>query len=485
MTSKRKRVLLSIAEKYDIIQMMREGETHKAIAKKYNIALTTVGKIKVRNAEITAEFQNSSAAASSSAKYLKKPQGMELEKFLYQWYLRNKDKNIRVTGPVISKKAMEFTEKLQGESTFTASARWVSKFKSRYHIREKDVDEHFRMTNQAEADITKNDFEQLLLNEGYSLENVYNADNIGVMWRAVPEETCIFHCERTKTSKRRFKEKVTTFLCVNATGSHRLPILIIAGIEKSLRNKNIDIEDLPIMYRANTRGWMDRKIFNEWFDECFLKSIIERQIKTGRREKTLLLLDNASLDHESGLVSTKDEFVNIMYFSFDATPLIQPMDHGIIACFKRMYRKELLETIMPLPYYHTEDELIINHDKLKFRDCCRIMRDAWLNVYNAILKNAWNKLLKHESEESAEDLQIIERDIDEILQLLQKLPGCEGCDRASVISWFEIDKRHDIDKQVNIADILIDFIKENMAPGEKEYTDSFEEILDDISRKKN
>ncbi|XP_043604800.1 jerky protein homolog-like [Bombus pyrosoma] len=369
MTSKRKRVLLSIAEKYRIIRMMRKGETHKAIAEKYNIALTTVGKIK----------------------------GKELDKFLCHWYLRNKDKNIRVTGPVISKKALEFKEKLQGESTFTASARWVSKFKSRYHLREKDVDEHFRMTNQAEADITKNDFEELLLNEGYSLENVYNADNTGVMWRAVPEETSIFHCEKTTTSKKSFKEKVTTFLCVNATGSHRLSILIIAGIEKSRRSKNFNIDDLSTMYRANTRGWMD---------------------------------NNASLDHGSGLVSTKDEFVKIMYFSFDATSLIQPMDHGIIACFKRMYRKELLKAIIPLPYYHTEDELIINHDKLEFRDCCRIMRDAWLNVNNAILKNAWNKLLKHESEESAEDLQIIERDIDETLQLLHGLPGCEGCDRV-------------------------------------------------------
>ncbi|XP_033367141.1 jerky protein homolog-like [Bombus vosnesenskii] len=472
MATKRKRTPLTIAEKYDILQLIINGETRKSIAKIYNLSLITVSKIKSDLEEVRVNFEGTSAAASSSRTYLKTSQDIQLENTLYRWYLRNRDKNVRVTGKMISQQAMELKEKLQIKSGFIASARWVENFKNRYHLCEKDIDEHFRITNQAEADIAKSNFEKLLLSEGYSLDNVYNADNTGILWKALPEKTSIFHRERMITSKKKMKEKVTTFLCTNVTGSHMLPILIIGEINHSRRNRNYYSDDLSVMYRANTKGVLDSKIFNEWFDECFLKSIRERQMKTGRREKTLLLLDNAGSSHESGLINTTDELVKIMYFALDVTPLIQPMDHEVIACFKRIYRKNLLKTIMPISDYRTADEVVINHDKLEFRDCCRIMRDAWLNVNKVILENAWNKLLRREDNKSMENIEIIERDIDETLQLLQRLPEYEGCDRVSVICWFESDKR-DIDKQVGTTDILADFLQENIG---NEL--SFEEIIE-------
>ncbi|XP_033299463.1 jerky protein homolog-like [Bombus bifarius] len=472
MATKRKRTPLTIADKYDIIQLMINGETQRSIAQMYNLSLITVSKIKSDHEEIRANFESTSAAASSSRVQFRTSQDIRLENIIYRWYLRNRDKSVRVTGKMISQKAMELKEKLQIKSSFIGSARWVVSFKNRYRLRKQDIDEHFRITNRAEADIVKSNFEKLLLCEGYSLDNIYNADNTGILWRVLPEKTSIFDRQRTPTSKRRMKEKVTAFLCTNVTGSHMLPILIIGELNSSRRNRDYYSNDLSVMYRANTKGLLDSKIFNEWFDECFLKSVTERQMKTGRREKTLLLLDNASSSHESGLVNTTDELVKIMYFALDVTPLIQPMDHGIIACFKQIYRKNLLKTILPISDSRTADEIVRNYDKLKFRDYCRIMRDAWLDVNKVILQNAWNKLLRRGNDRSTENIEIIERDMDETLQLLQELPGCEGCDRASVICWFESDKR-DVDKEMGTTDILADFLQENIG---NEIT--FEEIID-------
>lgn len=285
MATKQKRALLTIADRYDILQLIINGETHKSIAKRYNLKLNTVSKIKSNKKQIRVNFEGSSAAASSSTKHFKKSEHIQLENVLYRWYLRNRDKNARVTGKMISQKAMELKEKLQIKSDFIASARWVAKFKTRYRLRKKDIDEHFRITNKAEADIAKSNFEKLLLNEGYSLDNVYNADNTGITWRTVPEETSIFHHERTIKKKEKMEEEVTAFLCANVTGSHMLPILIIGGSNKSRRNRNYNSNDLSVMYRTNTNGLLDSKIFNEWFDECFLKSITERQQKIGRSRK--------------------------------------------------------------------------------------------------------------------------------------------------------------------------------------------------------
>lgn len=68
------------------------------------------------------------------------------------------------------------------------------------------------------------------------------------------------------------------------------------------------------------------------------KNNYRKTTENGHREKTGFL-DNSDVHHGSGIISTKDEIVKIMYLQFHAAPLIQPMDRGIIACFKRMYEK--------------------------------------------------------------------------------------------------------------------------------------------------
>jgi hypothetical protein len=61
---------------------------------------------------------------------------------------------------------------------------------------------------------------------------------------------------------------------------------------------------------------------------------------------------------------------------------MQPMDCGIIECFQRMYIKELVETLIPLPHSRTQNDVVSNHKDLIMWDCCRMIQDSWSYIEN-------------------------------------------------------------------------------------------------------
>jgi hypothetical protein len=132
---------------------------------------------------------------------------------------------------------------------------------------------------------------------------------------------------------------------------------------------NFNTHAFSTIYTANINAWINSTIFNLWFEECFLESVKERQEKNGSREKTLLLLDNTKSLPNLEDLNKKDEFVTLMSPPLDVTPLRQPMNCGIIVCFKQKYRKELVKTLMPLPICNTEKKLINIHKELNMWDC--------------------------------------------------------------------------------------------------------------------
>ncbi|XP_033314511.1 jerky protein homolog-like [Bombus bifarius] len=456
MAPRRNRVQLTTNERYEILQMIDRGVTFEIIAKAYGIGRSTVGDIMANEGRIKDYLEVNTMVRRWSPNHLIKSRHMDLERVLYLWYIRCKAKRVRITGPLIRKKALELNEELNGDPNFKASSGWLLRFRVRHRIRKRGIREDIRTSNKDAANNFKARFKKLLQDEGFTLENVYNADYRELMWRAVPKEALIFRNGKSTGIPKMCQDHITTLFCANATGCHKLPVLIHTFV-KPQSSHNLNANLFSTIYTDNTNARMDSNIFNQWFEKCFLKSVKERQLKNGRREKTLLLLDHVGSRHDLKELNQKDEFVRVMSFPFKAAPLIQPMDRGIIACFKRKYRKELLETLMPLPICNTEQEVIDNHKQLTLRDCCRIVHDAWSSVNEVILKNAWDILLKNKSERSAEDLETIKKDVDETVALLHRLPGCEGCNRKGVVSWFQIDETDDTVMTICTDEVLQDF----------------------------
>jgi hypothetical protein len=127
------------------------------------------------------------------------------------------------------------------------------------------------------------------------------------------------------------KERLSIALCANADGSHKLNLLVIGKYANPRCFKNVKIDNLPIMYRSNSKAWMLATLFQEW-----LQDFDRRVYQKHKGQRVLLLLDNCSSHKPDGLTL---QCVDVHFLPPNTTSKIQPMDAGIIVAFKRHYRR--------------------------------------------------------------------------------------------------------------------------------------------------
>lgn len=97
--------------------------------------------------------------------------------------------------------------------------------------------------------------------EGLSLEQIYNCDETGLYYRVLPEKTLAGRSEKEAPGMKNPKEDVTLIACSNATGNHKLPLMIIAKAKKTRCFKNLNMSALPVKYYAQKSVWVNSTIF--------------------------------------------------------------------------------------------------------------------------------------------------------------------------------------------------------------------------------
>jgi len=216
------------------------------------------------------------------------------------------------------------------EGTLQFSSGWLHKFKNRNGIHQEKL--------HGEADSADNAaiIEALpLLREKcatYPLERIYNMDETGLFYRLEPDRTL---ATKRLSGRKKNKERISVALCSNADRSHKLKPLIIGKSAKPRCFKNINIYNLPMVYRYNSKAWMLLTLFQEWLQEFDLQ--ISRK---HRGQRVLLLLDNCPSHKIRGLVLQN---VDVHFLPPNTTSKIQPMDAGIIMAFKKNYLRHQIQ----------------------------------------------------------------------------------------------------------------------------------------------
>ncbi|GFX67900.1 tigger transposable element-derived protein 1 [Trichonephila clavipes] len=180
----------------------------------------------------------------------------------------------------------------------------------------------------------------------YSADQVFNADETGLYWKRLPNRTYIAKDEKTASGHKASKDRVTLLLCSNASGDRMLKPLLI---NKSLRPRALkgkDLKQLPVYWMGNPKTWMTTAFFTEWFNNCFVPEVEAYMKEKYLDFKVLLIVDNAAshpqLEHPN---------VQLVFLPPNTTSLIQPLDQGIIAIFKKYYIKTTHDDI---------DELLVD-----------------------------------------------------------------------------------------------------------------------------
>ncbi|XP_057667238.1 jerky protein homolog-like [Diorhabda carinulata] len=152
---------------------------------------------------------------------------------VYKWFIQKRCQGEPISGPILCEKAVQFNEKLEGPSNFEASSGWLKRFKSRHGIRELQIQGEKLYADLLAAELFKIKLRDILNQENYGLENVYNADETGLNWKALPRKTLASRRELAVLGPKISKDRITALACANATGSHRLPTLVIGKSKKT------------------------------------------------------------------------------------------------------------------------------------------------------------------------------------------------------------------------------------------------------------
>ncbi|XP_046608787.1 jerky protein homolog-like [Neodiprion virginianus] len=228
-----------------------------------------------------------------------------------------------------------------------------------------------------------------ILNEGFSREDVYNADETGINWISLPRKSLASQEETAARGFKVSKDRVTAMTCANAAGTHKLPLLIIGKPMKPRCFKNI--VTLPVTYNAQKSAWMDAKLFCDWYVNDFIKGVRKWRQANDKTGGVLLLLDNAPYHPSAEVLNALDSDFVVKFFPPNVTSLIQPTDQGVIEKLKRLYRKQILRRLL-----HEDDiteECGISFSKsLNLKHACYMLADSWESLTEDNLSNTWKKV---------------------------------------------------------------------------------------------
>ena len=389
---KRKHVILTIEQKLKACEMVRNKVPKSMVMEKFNIGKSTLNDI-CRKEESFKKFkaQKEDLGISSvvkTAKQIKSGTFDKLDQALYIWLRQQREKGSPITGPILMEKAMEFHHLLYGESSqqFIASSGFQWRFCHRFGIRDLSISGEKLSSNTFAAEQFVKEFPDLI--NGYSLDQVFNCDETGLYYRMLPGRTLATVHEPPSGTKKA-KERVTINACANASGSIKLPLLVIGKAKNPRCFRGVDQSTLPVVYRNQKNAWVNIPIFLDWFHNCFVPEVRAKLQNLGQEPKAILILDNcAAHPNENELVSDDGKIV-AKYLPPNVTPLIQPMDQGVLVCIKRLYRKSILRDLV------SQSALSIV-DFLKSIDLLNVVKTvsfAWDNVSCTTLRNSWKNLI--------------------------------------------------------------------------------------------
>ena len=213
----------------------------------------------------------------------------------------------------------------------------------------------------------------------YSPRDIYNADETGIYYRAVPDGTLCFSTDKLY-GRKKAKDRLTVLVCVNMDGSDKRPLLVIGKSNQPRCFRGIPT--LPSPYTNSSNAWMTSTIFRKWLIE------LNRDMMKQDRH-IALLVDNCSAHPKD----CGGELTNIAVYFLppNVTSLIQPCDMGVIRNLKALYRKSMISRIVS----HLDGGASITVTELSRQvnilDAMHMLKVAWSDVKPQSITNCFAK----------------------------------------------------------------------------------------------
>ncbi|KAL4096621.1 hypothetical protein QTP88_021540 [Uroleucon formosanum] len=206
---------------------------------------------------------------------------------------------------------------------------------------------HFWLENEWPSFISK-----------FSPSDVFNGDETGLYFRALPEHTYVLQNDKAKGTKS-CKERIIILCCASMTGEKKK--LLVVG----------------------------KKIFCQW--------LIKWDNELDR--KIVLLVDNCTAHS----VSLNLKNIKLVFLPANTTSLIQPCDQGIIRTLKAYYRLKMSKRVITLI---DETSTLKANDlskKINILEALHFVNEAWNNINDVTIRNCFRHGGFVKMEEEKED----------------------------------------------------------------------------------
>ncbi|XP_057390086.1 tigger transposable element-derived protein 1-like isoform X2 [Balaenoptera acutorostrata] len=338
----KKRHAITMETKVKIIERVERGEKMVDVAHSYNLNRSTIGSI-VKNKDKIMEHVKSAMPMTSTIITKKRGKVMEeMEKLLSVWMQDQRQRRVPLSLMLIQEKAKSLYEDLKkkhGEESegksFNASRSWVHRFKARAKLHNVKVSDKAASTDTIAAREFPETLREIIDEGAYLPEQVFNVDETGLYWKRMPDRSYISKEEKLMPGYKASKDRLTLLFGGNASGDMKLKPLLVYHSENPRALKNIAKGSLPVVWKSNPKAWVTQAIFQDWFFHHFIPEVEKYCLEKEVPFNILLLLDNAP-----GHPPFMDDFhpnVKVVHLPLNTTALIQPMDQGVIATFKKYY----------------------------------------------------------------------------------------------------------------------------------------------------
>ncbi|XP_043251212.1 tigger transposable element-derived protein 2-like [Colletes gigas] len=415
----------TVAKRLEILQKFEKGVPVEQLAAEYGINRRTIYRYR-NNAASIREFSEN----PNSMDLKKKPTLLheDVNNRLYAWIIEKQASGEILTDTLLQKKARELHAEFAGPSNFTASRGWLKCFKRRHGMHLTSIHGEKPKAHELATEKFVEELSAMLDQENIDEENVYNVDETSLMWKALPQRTLAHEGEHNTKDRKVKKDRVSVVFCTNATGTHKLPPLFINKYAHPRALKHC-ILTLPVVYKSQNNACIDETVFNDWFTNHFKLSVWQHQMQNYQEGKVLLLIGNCK-GHMPSQQPWEDSRFKVVFLPPNASSVIQPLDQGIIAECKKLFRHNLLRRVLR---YDGIRQFYADYD---IKDCIDLISEAWNEITATSIKNSWRKLLNRplsaESPEEQDSKVNIEQNSG---QLGGSIPTDE------IIEWFsECDK---------------------------------------------
>jgi len=395
--SKRPRRVIDLEMKLKVIKEYESGKSVMVIARQSGMSHSTIATILKNKNKVTEAVKGSASLKATRLTKIREGPISYMEKLLMTWIEDQAQKHIPLSTMTITTKAKSLFAMLKEKAgpdynvEFTASSGWFQRFKNRYSLNNVKVSSESVGADIKAAEEFLENLDELIVEENYLPEQIFNMDETSLFWKWMPERT-FFHKEaKSVPGFKAFKDRITVLLGGNVAG-YKLKPFVIWHSENPKAFKHINKHTLPVYYRSNKKSWMTQLLFQDALLNCYASEMEKYCLENNIPFKILLILDSAP--GHPPFIGDLHPNIKLVFLPPHTTSLIQPMDQGVKETFKAYYLRRTFAQAIAATEEDTEKTLMKFWKDYNIYDCIKNLAWAWGDVTKEYMNGIWKNTLK-------------------------------------------------------------------------------------------